>query len=93
MKLKRIAIDTSKHVFTLHGVDDGERPVLRRELRRGQVATFFGKQAPTEVVLEACGSAHHWGRQLSALGHRVKLIPPQYVKPFVKRGKNDRNRA
>ena len=93
MKLKRIAIDTSKHVFTLHGVDEAERPVLRRELRRGQVAAFFSKQEPTEVVLEACGSAHHWGRQLSALGHRVKLIPPQYVKPFVKRGKNDRNDA
>lgn len=93
MELKRIAIDTSKHVFTLHGVDDAERPVLRRELRRGQVAAFFAKQEPTEVVLEACGSAHHWGRQLGALGHRVKLIPPQYVKPFVKRGKNDRNDA
>jgi transposase len=93
MKFKRIAIDTSKHVFTLHGVDEAERPVLRRELRRGQVAAFFAKQEPTEMVLEACGSAHHWGRQLSALGHRVKLIPPQYVKPFVKRGKNDRNDA
>ena len=93
MKLKRIAIDTSKHVFTLHGVDRAERPVLRRELKRGQVAAFFAKQEPTEVVLEACGSAHHWGRVLSGLGHRVKLIPPQYVKPFVKRGKNDRNDA
>jgi transposase len=93
MELKRIAIDTSKHVFTLHGVDEAERPALRRGLRRGQVVRFFGQQEPTEVVLEACGSAHHWGRQLSALGHRVKLIPPQYVKPFVKRGKNDRNDA
>jgi transposase len=93
MKFKRIAIDTSKHAFSVHGVDEAERPVLRRELRRGQVTAFFGKQEPTEVALEACGSAHHWGRQLSALGHRVKLIPPQYVKPFVKRGKNDRNDA
>lgn len=93
MKLKRIAIDTSKHVFTLHGVDEAECPALRRELRRGQVARFFAKQEPLEVVLEACGSAHHWGRQLGALGHRVKLIPPQYVKPFVKRSKNDRNDA
>jgi transposase len=93
MEIKRIAIDTSKHVFTLHGVDEQERPVLRRELRRHQVEAFFAKLPPTEVVLEACGGSHHWGRKLSALGHRVRLIPPQYVKPFVKRSKNDRNDA
>ena len=93
MKLKRIAIDTSKHVFTLHGVDEQERPVLRREIRRGQVEVFFAKQDPTEVVLEACGGSHYWGRLLSGLGHRVRLIPPQYVRPFVKRAKNDRNDA
>jgi len=93
MKYKRIAIDTSKHVFTLHGVDEQERPVLRRELRRGQVEAFFDKQDATEVVLEACGGSHHWGRLFSRLGHRVRLIPPQYVKPFVKRAKNDRNDA
>ena len=62
MKFKRIAIDTSKHVFTLHGVDEQERPVLRRELKRGQMETFFAKQEATEVVLEACGGSHHWGR-------------------------------
>ena len=93
MKFKRIAIDTSKHVFTLHGVDEQERPVLRRELTRAQVESFFAKQEATEVVLEACGGSHHWGRLLSRLGHRVRLIPPQYVKPFVKRAKNDRNDA
>jgi transposase len=93
MKFKRIAIDTSKHVFTLHGVDEQERPVLRRELKRSQMETFFGKQDATEVVLEACGGSHHWGRLLSRLGHRVRLVPPQYVKPFVKRAKNDRNDA
>ena len=93
MKFKRIAIDTSKHVFTLHGVDADERPVLRRELRRGQVEAFFAKQEATEVVLEACGGSHHWGRLLTQLGHQVRLIPPQYVKPFVKRAKNDRNDA
>ena len=93
MKYKRIAIDTSKHVFTLHGVDEQERPVLRRELKRAQVEAFFGKQDATEVVLEACGGSHHWGRLLSRLGHCVRLIPPQYVKPFVKRAKNDRNDA
>jgi transposase len=93
MEFKRISIDTSKHVFTLHGVDNQERPVLRRELKRHQVEEFFTKQAPTTVALEACGGSHHWGRLLSGLGHRVMLIPPQYVKPFVKRAKNDRNDA
>ena len=90
MELKRIAIDTSKHVFTLHGVDEQERPVLRRNLRREQLEAFFAKQPATEVVMEACGGAHHWGRFLGQLGHRVRLIPAQYVKPFVKRAKNDR---
>jgi len=93
MELKRIAIDTSKSVFTLHGVDAQERPVLRRDLRRGRVVAFFAELAPSEVVLEACGGSHHWARTLSKFGHRVRLIPPQYVKPFVKRGKTDRNDA
>lgn len=90
LKLKLIAIDTSKQVFTLHGVDEAGRVALRRELRRRQVEGFFRQLPPTEVVLEACGSSHHWGRVLTALGHRVRLIAPQYVKPFVKRSKNDR---
>lgn len=93
MELKRVAIDTSKSVFTLHGVDAQDHPVLRRDLRRAQVERFFTELAPTEVVLEACGGSHHWARTLQALGHRVRLIPPQYVKPFVKRGKTDRNDA
>ncbi|WP_287787880.1 IS110 family transposase [Acidiphilium sp.] len=93
MEYKRISIDTSKHVFTIHGVDEAERPALRRDLRRSQVEAFFAKLEPTEVALEACAGAHHWGRRLGAMGHRVKLIPPQYVKPFVKRNKNDRNDA
>jgi transposase len=93
MELKRIAIDTSKHVFTLHGVDQRDRVILRRDLRRAQLEPFFRKLLPTEVVLEACGGSHHRGRFLSGFGHTVKLIPPQYVKPFVKRGKNDRNDA
>ena len=93
MAYKRISVDTSKHVFTIHGVDEAERAVLRCELRRSQMEGFFAKLAPTEVALEACGGAHHWGRRLSAMGHRVKLIPPQYVKPFVKRNKNDRHDA
>lgn len=93
MKYKRIAIDTSKSVFTLHGVDEAEQVVCRRNLSRAQMERFFSKLPPTEVALEACGGSHHWGRRLQALGHRVRLIPPQYVKPFVKRGKNDRNDA
>lgn len=90
MQLKRIAIDISKHVFTLHGVDEHERPVLRRNLKRAEVESFFGKLPGTDVVMEACGGAHHWGRLLARLGHTVRLIPAQYVKPFVKRAKNDR---
>src|SRR5205814_3049099 len=91
-EIKRIAIDTSKSVFTLHGVDAAGRAVLRRNLRRGELLRFFERLPPVEVALEACGS-HHWGRALSAFGHQVRLIPAQYVKPFVKRSKNDRNDA
>jgi transposase len=92
-EIKRIAIDTSKAVFTVHAIDKQDRPVIRRNIRRAELVGFFAKQAPTEVVLEACGGSHHWARVLGAQGHQVKLIPPQYVKPFVKRGKNDRNDA
>jgi transposase len=87
---KRIAIDTSKAVFTLHGIDQTDRPVLRTELRRAQMIAFFKKLPPTVIAMEACGGSHYWARELTALGHRILLIPPQYVKPFVKRGKNDR---
>ena len=87
-EITRIAIDTSKSVFTLHGVDVAGQAVRRREL-----LPFFERLAPLEVALEACGGSHHWGRALAALGRRLRLIPPQYVKPFVKRGKNDRNSA
>ena len=93
LECKRIAVDTSKSVFTLHGVDERGRPILRRDLGRARFEGFLGKIPSTEVVLEACGSSHHWGRVAQALGHKVRLIPPQYVKPFVKRGKNDRNDA
>ena len=89
-EFKLIAMDTSKHVFTLHGVYADGRPVLRRELTRAKVEAFFQNLPPTDVVLEACGGSHHWGRRLTAMGHRVRLLPPQYVKPFVKRSKSDR---
>src|SRR3546814_20571343 len=82
-------MDTSKHVVQLHGVDPAERPVLRKRLRRGQVEMFFARLAPTVIGIEACGGAHHWARVLRALGPEVELLPPQYVKPYVKRGTND----
>jgi transposase len=82
-------MDTSKSVFVLHGVNAAERPVLRKRLRRRQVIEFFAKLPSTQVGMEACGGAHHWGRELGALGHEVKLLPAQRVKPYVARNKND----
>jgi transposase len=88
-KLIRIGVDTSKSVFVLHGVNAAEEPVLRKRLRRKQMLEFFAKLEPTKVGLEACGAGHYWARELRALGHQVVLLPPQYVKPYVKRSKND----
>src|SRR6185312_282749 len=82
-------MDTSKHIFQLHGVDAAEVPVLRKKLRRKDMVAFFKKLAPTVVAIEACGASHHWARLLQSFGHTVKLIPAQLVKPYVKRGKND----
>jgi len=89
MSIIRIGLDTAKHVFQLHGVDEQEQAVLRRRLGRREVERFFAKLAPTRIGLEACGAAHHWARVLRRLGHEVVLLPPQYVKPYLKRGKND----
>lgn len=85
----RIGLDTSKSVFQVHGVDGSERAVVRRKLRRAEIESFFASLAPTVIGLEACGASHHWARVLRGLGHDVRLLPPQYVKPYVKRGKND----
>ncbi|MDQ2705067.1 MAG: IS110 family transposase [Pseudomonadota bacterium] len=85
----RFAVDTAKSVFQVHGEDAGRSQVLQKRLRRAQFLAFFARQASCVVVLEACGSAHHWGRELSKLGHEVRLIPPQHVKPYLKRNKND----
>jgi transposase len=85
----RIGLDTSKHVFQLHGVNAAEQPVLRKKLRRTEMMTFFEKLPPTVVAIEACGASHHLARLLTSYGHKVKLIAPQLVKPYVKRGKND----
>lgn len=93
MELKRVGMDLAKRVFQVHGVDAGERPVARKALSRAQMRQFFQTLAPTLIGMEACGSAHYWARELAAMGHVVKLIPPQFVKPYVKGNKNDANDA
>ena len=85
----RIGMDTSKHIFQLHGVNAVDEPVLRKKLRRKEMIKFFEELPPTQVGIEACASSHHWARLLQSLGHEVKLIAPQFVKPYVKRNKND----
>lgn len=85
----RIGMDTSKSVFQVHGVDAAEAPVLRRKMARKEMIRFFETLPSTVVAIEACASSHHWARLLNSLGHVVRLIAPQLVKPYVKRGKND----
>jgi len=88
-QITRIFIDTSKSVFQLHGVNAAGEVALRKKLRRAQVVEFFARLEPTLIGLEACGGSHHWARELAVLGHEVKLVPAQYVKAYLKRGKND----
>src|SRR3954463_12481188 len=88
-QMSRIGMDTSKHLFQLHGVDAAEQPILRKKLRRKDMIAFFERLAPTRVAIEACGASHHWARLLRGVGHQVQLIAPHLVKPYVKRGKND----
>jgi transposase len=84
-----IGLDIAKSVFQVHGVDCNGQVVIRRQLKRRYVLAFFEKLAPCLIGIEACASSHHWSRQLLALGHDVRLMPPSYVKPYVKRQKND----
>src|SRR5215217_5760938 len=84
-----IGLDLAKHVFQAHGADASGAVLFRKKLRRAQVLSFFATQPRCTVAMEACGSAHHWAREIGRLGHGVRLIPPAYVKPFVKRQKND----
>src|SRR5450755_2914060 len=84
-----IGLDIAKSVFQVHGVDAGGQVVIRRQLRRSHVLAFFHKLPPCLVGIESCASSHHWSRELQALGHTVRLMPPAYVKPYVKRHKND----
>jgi transposase len=84
-----IGLDIAKSVFQVHGVDAGGQVVVRRQLKRRYVLAFFQKLPPCLVGIEACASSHHWSRELKTLGHTVRLMPPAYVKPYVKRQKND----
>jgi transposase len=88
-EITAIGLDTAKSVFQVHGVDGNHQTVLRRQLKRRQVLPFFAKLPPCLIGIEACSASHHWSRELSRLGHTVRLIPPRYVKPYVKSQKND----
>ena len=88
-EISMIGLDIAKNVFHIHGVDASGAPAVQRQLRRGQVEKFFAQLPPTLVGLEACGSAHHWARVIGSYGHQVRLMPPGYVKAYVKRNKND----
>ena len=93
MKVTRVGLDLAKELFQVHGVDGGDKAVVRRRLRRGEMTSYFKKLPPCLIGMEACASSHYWARNLSELGHTVKLIAPQFVKPYVKGNKNDANDA
>ena len=86
MNISTIGLDLAKNVFQVHAIDDAGEVIVRRSLRRRQVLPFFAKLEPCLIGMEACGTSHHWARELETLGHEVKLMPPAYVKPYVKRG-------
>ena len=88
MKVTTIGIDLAKNVFQIHGVNEHGKATLRKQLKRDQMASFFATLAPCLIGMEACGSAHHWARKLQGFGHTVRLMAPQFVKPYVKTNKN-----
>lgn len=88
-EISTVGIDIAKSVFQVHAIDNGGNVVVRRQLRRQQMLKFFAQVPSCLIGIEACGTAHYWARELSALGHEVRLMPPAYVKPYVKRQKND----
>jgi transposase len=89
MKITTVGIDLAKNVFQIHGIDQHGKAVLKKQLKRAQMAPFFVNLPPCLVGMEACGSAHHWARKLQAMGHTVRLMALQFVKPYVKTNKND----
>ncbi len=89
MDITTVGLDLAKNVFQVHGINAAGDVIVRRRLRRAQVCTYFASLKPCLIGMEACGTAHFWARELVALGHEVKVIPPSYVKPYVRRGKND----
>ena len=89
MAIKVIGLDIAKSVFQVHGVDEAGQVVLRRRLRRAEVLKLFAGIEPALVGIEACHTAHYWAREIAALGHEVRLMPPQFVKPYIKSQKND----
>jgi transposase len=89
MQVSTIGIDLAKNVFQVHGIDLAGTVVITKTLRRSQMLPFFAKLPPCRVGMEACATAHHWARELKALGHDVRLMPASYVKAYVKRGTND----
>src|SRR5262249_51037194 len=89
MQVTTIGLDIAKHVFQVHGIDASEKVVVRKQLRRSQVLAFFEGLPSCLVGLEACGSAHYWARELTKLGHEVRLMPARDVKAYVRRQKND----
>ncbi len=93
MNVSIVGLDLAKDVFQIHAIDEGGEVIVRRALRRRQMIPFFAKLEPCLIGIEACGTSHYWARELSGLGHRVKLMPPAYVKPYVKRGKTDASDA
>ena len=89
MEIRTVGLDLAKNVFQVHAIGNTGEVIVRRSLRRAQVIPFFSKLPPCLIGMEACGTSHHWARELVGLGHEVRLMPPAYVKPYVKRGKTD----
>src|SRR6186713_1315731 len=89
MQITTIGLDIAKNVFQIHGIDGAEKVIVRKQLRRGQVMAFFEALAPCLIGMEACATSHHWARELTKLGHEVRLMPAKDVKAYVKRNKND----
>ena len=89
MQVTTLGIDLAKNVFQVHGIDEHGKVILKKQLKRAQMAPYFINLPPCLIGIEACGSAHHWARKLQAMGHTVRLMAPQFVKPYVKTNKDD----